>query len=70
MKNFIQLVEDKLNNLMWTLIVNGLILVILAVLIAWSTLLFQLLAALSVLVVAYCFFYLAYRIKSIKKLMK
>lgn len=55
---------------MWVLIFNGLILVILAALITWSALFLQLLVGLVVLIMAFSFFYGAYKMHSIKEILK
>ena len=54
---------------MWALIFNGAILVVLAVLITWNPFFLQLLIGLVVLVVAFSFFYGAYKLHLIKKLL-
>jgi len=72
-KNMNQLfkpITDKISHVMWALIINGIVLVVLAVLVAWSSFLLQLLIALAILVLAYSFFYGAYKLRSINNLLK
>ncbi len=59
--------DRKINRVVWSLIINGILLLILAVLVVWSPLVARLLIALAIILVAYLFFYLSYRIWEIKK---
>ncbi|HMB65567.1 MAG TPA: hypothetical protein VKO42_01715 [Patescibacteria group bacterium] len=58
---------QKINRIIITLIINGVLLLILAVLAVWSPLVTRLLIGLTILVVAYLFFYLAYRIWELRQ---
>ena len=60
-------ITKKINELQRGLIINGLILVLLAVLIAFVDEFLRISVALMVLVLAYSFFYLAYKLWRIKK---
>jgi len=62
-------IKKKINEMMRLLIINGIILVLLAVLITWNVQLMQLILALIVLIVAYSFFYAAYKLWTLKKLL-
>lgn len=70
MKEILNVVEQKLSHLMTNLIITGSLLLILAVLVAFSSFMAQLLIAVAVLVISYAFFYWAAKIYSIKKLLK
>jgi len=70
MNEILKPISSKINQIMWVLIFNGLILVILAALITWSALFLQLLVGLVVLVMAFSFFYGAYKMHSIKEILK
>lgn len=67
MKNFIDQVKRKINGVIWTSIGTGVILLILAVLIVWTDFVLRLIIGLSVIVIAYGFFYGAYKVWSLKK---
>ncbi len=70
MNKILKPITDKINQIMWTLIFNGLVLVVLAALITWSAFFLQLLVGLVVLVVAFSFFYGAYKMHSVKEILK
>lgn len=70
MNELLKPITDKVSQVMWILIFNGLILVILAALITWSTFILQLLIGLVALVIAFSFFYGAYKMHSIKEILK
>jgi len=70
MQQLLKPITDKLNQIMWTLIINGLVLVILAALITWNIFILQLVLGLMVLIVAFSFFYGAHKLHAIKKLIK
>ena len=61
-------IKRKIHELIRSLIIVGIILTVLAVLIAWSDILLRLLVALFILVLAYSFFYGAYKLGMLKKL--
>lgn len=67
MKNFINQTQRKINGIIWTLVSTGVILLLLAVLIVWTDFFLRLVMGLLVIVVAYAFFYGAYKIWSLKK---
>lgn len=70
MNEILKPITSKINQIMWILIFNGLVLVVLAALITWSTFFLQLLVGLVVLVIAGSFFYGAYKLWTINKLLK
>lgn len=70
MKEILNKIDDKLSHLMWAMAINGGVLLILAVMVFLSDFMIRLLSALAVLVIAYSFFYGAYKIHSIRKLLK
>jgi len=67
MQNLIKKIKRKINHTMISLISMGLILVLLAILIVWTDFVLKLVIGLFVLIVAYAFFHLAYRIWWIKR---
>lgn len=67
MKNLIKKIKTKINWTIANLAAMGLILVFLAILIVWSDFVLRLVLGLFVLVTAYAFFHLAYKIWWIKK---
>ncbi len=68
MKNFIKEVDDKLSHIIWALVFYGFVFMIIAVLIAFTSYLLQILVGLALLLLAYVLFYLAYKVSSIKKI--
>jgi hypothetical protein len=70
MNQILKPISGKITQVMWVLIFNGLILVVLAALVTWSTFFLQLLVGLVILVVAFSFFYGAYKMHSIKEILK
>ena len=67
MKTFLKQTKRKVNGVIWTLISTGIILLLLGVLIVWYDFVLRLVIGLAVIVVAYVFFYVAYRIWALKK---
>ena len=67
MQNLIKKIKRKVNGAIMNLIFTGVILVILSVLIVWTDFTLQLVIGLLVLVMAYAFFYLAYKLWWIKR---
>ncbi len=67
MHEFIKKIKKKVNGIIFTLITTGIVLLILAVLVVWTDFVLRLVIALFVIVVAYIFFYLAYKIWHLKK---
>lgn len=67
MKNLLDFATNKINGIIWTLIGNGIFLLILGVLIVWTDFMLRLVMGLMALVVAYVFFYAAYKVWSLKK---
>lgn len=62
-KNLVQ----KVDRLVLSLVINGVLLLLLAILTVWSPLVLRLLVGLVIIVMAYLFFLLAYRIWEFKK---
>ncbi len=60
--------REKLAGAMWTFVSVGIVMVILAILIVWTDVAVKLLLGLIVLLVAYCLFYAAHKINSLRKL--
>jgi hypothetical protein len=67
MQNLIKKIKRKINWIIINLTVSGLILVLLGILIVWTDFVLKLVIGLFVLVVAYAFFYSAYKIWWIKR---
>ncbi len=62
-------VNKKVNRLVRVLVINGIVLLILAVLIVWTNFMAQLVMGLIAVVIAYVFFYSAYKIWHFKNLL-
>lgn len=67
MQNILSVVKTKLGSLMWTFIITGIVLVLLAVVSVWTDLLLRLLVGLAILLVAFSLFSVAHKIHSIRK---
>lgn len=67
MQNLIKNIRRKINGVIISLVCTGLILVLLAILIVWTDFMLQLVIGLLVIVMAYAFFHLAYKLWWIKK---
>jgi len=67
MLKLIKKIKTKINHAVISLISMGMILVLLGTLIVWTDFVLRLVIGLFVLVVAYAFFYLAYKIWWIKR---
>jgi len=67
MKTLIKEVQNKTLAVIINLIITGVFLVILSILIVWTDLVLRLLVGLIVLLLAYLFFYMAYKLWSVKK---
>ncbi len=68
MMNPLVVAREKMSGLMWTFISVGIAMLILAVLIVWTDVAIKLLFGLIVLLLAYCLFYAAYKIHTLRKL--
>ncbi len=66
MLDLIKKIEKKTNNLIFVLIGNGFILLVLGVLIIWTDFVLRLTIGIFVLVIAYLFLYMAYKLWAIK----
>lgn len=60
-------IEKKINYFIYGLIGNGVILLLLGILIVWKDFVLRLVVGLVVIVIAYGFFFIAYKVHSIKK---
>jgi hypothetical protein len=67
MKNLLSHIGGKINGLVWTLVSTGIFMLILGVLIVWTEFVLRLLVGLFAIVIAYVFFYGAYKIWHMKK---
>jgi len=67
MKKFRSILDKKMTHLMVVLISNGFLLLILGVLIVWTDFMLKLILGLVVIIIAYVFFYGAYKLWMIKK---
>ena len=68
MANILDIVRRKLSDLQRVFIVNGIIMLILAVLIVWTDVILRLLVGLVILLVAYSLFYVAYKVHIVRKI--
>jgi len=66
MLNLIKKIEKKTNNMIFVLVGNGFILLVLGVLIIWTDFVLRLTIGIFVLVIAYLFLYMAYKLWAIK----
>jgi len=60
-------IDEKISYFTYGLIGNGVILLLLGVLIVWTDFMLRLVVGLVVIIMAYGFFYIAYKVHSIKK---
>ena len=60
-------INQKINHLIWSLLSTGIVLLLLSVLIVWTTFMLRLVFGIFVLVVAYIFIYGAYKLWALKK---
>ena len=67
MENPLKVIEGKINGFIWTLAINGVVLLLLGILIVWTDFMLRLVMGVLVIVIAYVFFYIAYRVWSFKK---
>ncbi len=67
MTKLIKLIQKRVNGLIASLIVSGIIMMMLAVLIVWSPLILQLAVGLFLVIFAYMLFFSAYKVWSVKK---
>lgn len=67
MKKLIEKIQKKVNSVIWSLAISGAVLLMLAVLVVWSQFLLQLAVGLFIVVIAYMFFYAAYKLWSLKR---
>ncbi len=68
MINPLKIIKHKINDLLATFIVVGVLLVVLAILIACFDALFRLLVAIALITAAYGSFFVAYKMHKMKKL--
>ena len=59
-------INKKINGIIWSLLSTGIILLMLSVLIVWTDFMLRLVIGVLVLVIAYVFFYGAYKLWSMK----
>lgn len=67
MNAFLKQIKRKINGVIWTLLSTGAVLLLLAILIAWTEFMVRLVIGLFVLIIAYVFFYLGYKLWLLKK---
>ena len=67
MKKLIEKIQKKINSVIWSFVISGVVLLMLAVLVVWSQFLLQLAVGLFIVVIAYMFFYAAYKLWSLKR---
>lgn len=67
MQKLIKLIQKKVNGMILSLMIAGVIMLMLAVLIVWSQFILQLAVGLFIVIIAYMFFFAAYKIWSLKK---
>ncbi len=67
MTKLIKLIQRRINGLIASLIISGIIMLMLAVLIVWSPLILQLAVGLFIVIFAYMLFFSAYKVWALKK---
>ena len=70
MHNLFSEINKKINGLIWSFFSTGAIILILAILIVWTDFMLRLVVGLLVLVVAYSFFYAAFKLWAVKKVIR
>jgi hypothetical protein len=66
MKHILNLLEKRVNGVVITLIINGVILLLLGILIIWTDFMLRYVVGVMIFVVSYAFFFGAYRLWVIK----
>lgn len=66
MKKGIKFIQKKINGIIWALVGNGIFLLLLAILAVWSNLFLRVIVGMLVVIVAFIFFYGAYKIYRVK----
>ncbi len=67
MLNFVKQTKKKINGFIFHLIFSGVVMLLLGVMIVWTDFLLRLVVGLFVIIIAYSFFYGAYKIWWLKK---
>jgi len=67
MLDFVKQIRRKINGFIFHLIISGVIALLLGIMIVWTDFLLRLVVGLFVIVIAYSFFYGAYKIWWLKK---
>jgi type IV secretory pathway VirB3-like protein len=66
MVNLFKQINKKINGVAWSFVATGIILILLAILIAWTDFILRLIVALFVLLVAYTLIFAGYKLWSVK----
>ncbi len=66
MVNLFKKINKKIKKVIWSFISTGIILILLAILIAWTDFILRLIVALFVLLVAYTFIFAGYKLWTVK----
>lgn len=66
MVNLFKEINKKINGVIWSFFSTGVILIILAILIAWTEIILRLIVALFVLLVAYTFIFAGLKLRTVK----
>lgn len=67
MINLFRQINKKINGLIWSLVSTGVVMVLLAILIVWTDFMLRLVFGLFVLVIAWVFLYIGYKVWTFKK---
>ena len=70
MKNFISVVDKKMNGLAWSFLINGFIIMLLAILIVWCDWILEIIIGVFLVIVSFSFISIAYKIFSFKAELK
>ena len=69
MEKFSNVLDKKLKHFTLALLINGIVMLLLAILVVWTDFMARIVVGLAILIVAYMFLYGAYKIWHIKKLL-
>jgi hypothetical protein len=69
MANALEASRRKFSEIQRVFIINGIIMLILAVLIVWTDVLLKLLVGVFILLISYSLFYVAYKINIVRKIL-
>ncbi|MFA5247827.1 MAG: hypothetical protein WC415_01085 [Patescibacteria group bacterium] len=69
MEKIFSVLDKKINHFIWVLVGNGIVILMLGILIVWTDFMLRLIIGLVAIMVAYMFFYGAYKVRQFRKLL-